>query len=721
MFGVTVVAVTKVIVAVCIGAFTCRKIPNASVTIRDFSFIIANILLPSLTFYNTAVSVNAELLLRSSVLIVFAVFVIGLGLVCAALASKVLYPVKNTGIPYELRKCLRYTLIYQNAEGSRASRKERRRNRKLQKQQQKQQERGERGQSQSQQQPQQQQEKLLRPVVCIVVSGELEKQRVEPEEILPLIEPPAVEYEEQPFYYYATMTACSIQNTVTLPLSLLQALAASLAWIDLAAGTSYIFIYSVFASAYLWSAGPVLVGRAKKETEKRRTIRKILEQHKKLQNCRDVATQTVLRRESSRMASPNFPISLPMPIPIGPVSTTTPPPAPLPPPSSSSSSVSSFSSAAVVAESVRVSVMDTIPTREPTGMMMKMMMGAHSTGEQVDLQASNDQAPPLLSAAQGFCQTFPYDWRKRGLIRVVYSQEFKDEDEAKPSMTSILASVARTIKNTVLRLLGTLAFTSVVAGVVVGIVPPLRWLVFEGPLSMVMDSIALVAAGSIPSSLLLLGGNLAGGAHQATTETEVRLREAEQNTEFPLDDDTEEPKYVEKYNAAHASIEFDEHASFTLIGLQQEEQRLRELQIQQQQQQQNGHDNQRGATSTSSSSEGYGMIKGALDLFSLNGVRKSFVFGVLFLRLLLMPTIGFTLVLALRAAVPSLFGGKTGHDVLLLVLLGELAAPTAINAALLFNSAQYMPGVWAKMMFFQYICCTLSFVLWCTLSLYFAG
>ncbi|EKF26040.1 hypothetical protein MOQ_010283 [Trypanosoma cruzi marinkellei] len=518
MFGVTVLAATKVVVAVCIGAFASQRIPNASVTVRDFTFVIANILLPCLTFYNIASSVNAELLIRCSVLFLFSLFVIGSGLLCGTAASKLMFRVSCSGIPHGLRHSLRYTLIYQDAEGRQVKRAARQRR----------------------------QSTSLKPVVCVLVSGALEKQQVEPEEVLPLLEPPGVEYEEQPFYQYASLIACSLQNTVTLPLSLLQALAESLAWIDLAAGTSFIFIYSLSTTASMWSFGPALVGRAQKETNKRRKIRELLELHNKLKGCCDVATQTEVNEETSLLASP--------------VGLNAPP------------FLNGKQSKAKFLSTIR-EVVSKATVHEEEGeenaSEMKPVATTHSTGEQTDI-------PPgawrwCLAPTPATVETFHYNWKERGLIRVMYARDFEDEAEAERRNRNMFFSFLLALKNICMRLLKTVAFTSLIAGLVVGLIPPLRWLLFEGPLSMLTDSIALVAQGSIPSSLLLLGANLMGTTNLTVPTPEVRFREAEQNTEFPLDDASADPKDMDDYNERHEVIEFDEHASFTLMSLQQQQ------------------------------------------------------------------------------------------------------------------------------------------------------
>ncbi|KEG12703.1 putative transporter [Trypanosoma grayi] len=685
MLGVTVLAVTKVIVAVCIGAFTSRKIPNASVTVRDFSFIIANVLLPCLTFYNTAVSVNAELLIHCSVLLVFALLLIGLGLLCGLLASKVLFRVRRTGIPHELRKSLRFTLLYSDASGMESSSSSSSRTRQWRKC-----------------------GVVLQPVVCVVVSGALEQQRVEASEVLPLIEPPGVEYEEQPFYHYASMLACSLQNAVTLPLSLLQALAVSLPWIDLPTGTSYIFIYSVIVSAYFWSAGPMIVAHAKSETDKRRTIREVLEVHQKLQSRRDAATQTEVHRAVSLVTSPNVQTvrMLPLPSQAAPSLTR----------AETTGTTTSGEAAHLNGTPATLNIGDADVDAAAAALALR------STGKQTDFQPNLDYT--VFAATSASCETFPYNWRERGLVRVMYERDFKDAAAAEKQDTNRLLDFLRGCKNVIVHLLQTLAFTSVVAGVVVGLVPPLRWLLLEGPLSMLMDSIALIAQGSVPASLLLLGSNLVGTSSLHDTVPEVHLREAEQNTELPLNDEGVDPSEVAAYNAQHAEIEFDEHASFTLANLQRDYAEMVAAAF------------SRGPTATSAeamreggaeavrkvpSSTNEGVMNYLHSIFSLHGIRKSFVFGILFIRLLFLPAVGFTLVLTLRSVMPVLFGGDQKQNVLVLVLLGELAAPTAINCTLLFNTQHYMPGVWAKMLFFQYIACTLSFVLWCTISLYISS
>ncbi|RNF03404.1 putative transporter [Trypanosoma rangeli] len=659
MFEVTVLAVAKVIVAVCIGAATSRQIPNASVTIRDFTFVIANILLPCLTFHNTASAVNVEVLIRCSVLFLFSLTAIGTGLLCGLVASKLMFRVSRTGIPKELQHSLRYLLTYRDAEGNNVHLGARH------------------GSNRGHQTP-------LRPVVCVLVSGTLETQKVEPEELLPLLEPPGVEYEEQPFYHYAALIACGLQNSVTLPLSLLQTMAESLAWIDLALGTSYIFIYSLVVSISVWGLGPAFVDRGKKETGKRRMIRELLELHKKLQHCCDAATQTEVHETLSLLVFPGVMTVAPLP-------------------SSDWPGALQPSTAAESAARNNVAYEDGVDDEAA----VLTVVAARRSGEQADV-------PPrpgrwFLAATPATCETFRYNWRERDFVRVVYLSDFKDEVETERQKGNALVDFGRSCKKVSLRLLQTLAFTSVVAGFIVAVTPPLRWLFFEGPLSMVMDSIGLVAQGSIPSSLLLLGTNLAGTSHTMTAAPEVRLREAEQNTAFPLADVSVDPTYAAAYNELHEAIEFDEHASFALKTLQQYEPVAVPMAT--------AYEGPAAATASVPSS---GVLRSLRRACALHGVRKGFVFGITFIRLLVVPAVGFAMVLLTQKAFPSLFGEQRRNNVLLLVLLGELAAPSALNATILFNARQYMPGAWSKMLFFQYITCALTFMLWCTLALWVA-
>ncbi|ESL08611.1 hypothetical protein TRSC58_03683 [Trypanosoma rangeli SC58] len=660
MFEVTVLAVAKVIVAVCIGAVTSRQIPNASVTIRDFTFVIANILLPCLTFHNTASAVNVEVLISCSVLFIFSLTAIGTGLLCGLVASKLMFRVSRTGIPKELRHSLRYVLTYRDAEGNDVHMGARY---------------GSDGDRRT----------LLKPVVCVLVSGILEAQKVEPEELLPLLEPPGVEYEEQPFYHYAALIACGLQNSVTLPLSLLQTLAESLAWIDLALGTSYIFIYSLVVSTSVWGLGPAFVDRGKKETGKRRMIRELLELHKKLQRCCDVATQTELHETLSLLTFPG--VMTVAPLPSSDWTGAVPPPT-------------------AVESAARNNVAHEKDGANDEAAVLAVV-AARRSGEQADVPPAPGRW--VLAATPATCETFRYNWRERDLVRVVYSSDFKDEVEAERRRSNTLVDFGRSCKKVGLRLLKTLAFTSVVAGFIVAVTPPLRWVFFEGPLSMVMDSIGLVAQGSIPSSLLLLGTNLVGTSHTMTVAPEVRLREAEQNTPFPLDDVSVDPVYAAAFNELHEAIEFDEHASFALKTLQQYDPVAVPMAV--------PYEGPAAATKSASSS---GAVRALRRACALHGVRKGFVFGITFIRLLVVPAVGFTMVLLTQNAFPSLFGDQRGNNVLLFVLLCELAAPTALNATILFNARQYMPGAWSKMLFFQYITCTLTFMLWCTLAIWVA-
>ncbi|CAD2213961.1 hypothetical protein AGDE_17143 [Angomonas deanei] len=111
---------------------------------------------------------------------------------------------------------------------------------------------------------------------------------------------------------------------------------------------------------------------------------------------------------------------------------------------------------------------------------------------------------------------------------------------------------------------------------------------------------------------------------------------------------------------------------------------------------------------------------GLSSAFSMKNVSKKFVWGLIVARLLVVPGLTFAFLVFLAKSMPFLFGGKGTEDrTLLLVLFSQVAAPTAINSALLYNSADFMTYPWAKMLFFQYLLCTLSTVLWTSLGLSF--
>ncbi|AAZ13321.1 transporter, putative [Trypanosoma equiperdum] len=646
MIADAVPAVTQVVFAICFCTGVSTFIPNLVETAKDMSVFVSHLLIPSLTFYNIATPLSVELLKKCSVLILFAALIVVLGVLIAQLASFFLFRVKNTGIPRDLQRSVHFKLLRRR--GRRES------------------DDGVSGKSTH--------------ILNIVVNGEREELPIEPRDVLERLEPPEEEYENEPFYCCAMTLALCVQNAVTIPLSLLQALAETLPWIDLEAGTAYIFMYSIVTICVVWGVGPVLVRRAKKTTDKRRIIRELMEQQRRLQNCHEATTQTEVSCTTSRLASPTFPM-------------LSDPPA----------NVDGSSGEARAGGPVHRSGVAPESSTSDRG------AARYSIGE---VNQSHDAARcpiVLLTTTPSTCQIFGCDLVETGQIRVISRSQFAREEAEANAGVSCLGSSMAWLKRTVVQLLRTPSFTSVILGVFVGIISPLKGLFVGGNLSPVMDILSALAKGSIPCSLFLLAANFMNPKATVPAPKPVRMRDAEQNTDFPLDDITVNRSFAETYYRERQDITFDIHASFTPAHLSQP-----------------GTGSAAGgradfapfATSTPATDPRKGFLTTLYDMFSLNGINKNFMFGVIVLRLIVMPAVGYGLVLAVLYISPSMLGGGSSQNVLLLVLLGQLASPSAINCNILFVAERYMPHVWAKMLFFQYVCCIVTLTGWYGLSIY---
>lgn len=823
LLSVTFQAVSKVIVAVLVGATCCNWIPNSATTMRDFGFLITNILLPALTVVNTAKSVDVEVLVNCSVLLFFGVFAILIGIGTATLMAHSLFGVgrDKTGIPPEMAGNVRLDLFDEEenhdtaaatesttnttttttaaagAGGTAAKKKKR----------------------------------PGVPYVAVILTAKLRDMGVSGHAVVGSLEVPGIEVEEYPFYHWGAWIACSIQNTVTLPLSLLQGLTDSVEWLDFSEGTAYIFVFSIAASLYIWAFGPVYVEWAQRESIKRRLIRQIILRHKAMLSTADALTQTDL---SYTLAHEPFSGELrPMDSfrygrsPVTDIAGSFGRPSNLSSgggldyPNSFRGRIGSVGSPAPSLLHPRpVAVTFNTPSINDS---MATGGGGGATPQRVDAGLQTDfsgawgspQQAPHSSPGIGGCQQLPYDWESSGLIRVRYEDQLSSRSD-QPSRLDRFASGAKRVGG---RLVRNLPFMSIVVGIVIGVTPPLRALFFDGGVfEMITDALTLIGQGNIPASLLLLGTNLVGATNVSADDeasaaaANRRMRDCEQNTDFPLVvvDDAEllgeAGRYAEWYNMIHQEMEFDEHASFSLHSYLQQQaadriaaaraeaaaararalavqsaaaaaaaalrpvSRLREgrgaagsgsdddtvssgSSIDHPHGRHHRHhrsddewvpgsgnapgndddddvDSANGDGSTAgTNADGNEVVKSIREsgfflelsrVLSLDGVKKKFVWGVIFERLVFNPFLGFLLVMFLVVAMPFLFGGRGNmNKTLLVVLFMELAAPTAINSNLLFHQRGYMTYQWAKMLFFQYILSTLTLVIWTTIGLEF--
>jgi predicted permease len=734
MLGVTFIAVSKVIVSVLIGVLTTGSIPNSKSTLRDFGFLISTVLLTSLTLSNTAQSVNLELLVRCSILIFFSCLMIVWGLIWGMVCSAILfrYNPDLSGIPVELRNDVRLELLFDEeedpAEGERASLPQ--------------------GYSASPHPPSKEvkEKKTPVPYVVVVLSEHLREVGVDGSDIVPALDVPDKSLESSAGYVWAMWVGCSTQNGVTLPISLLTNIASSVAFIDFAQAAAYIFVFAISYMLYLWAAGPAFVEQGEKASRKQRLIRELIAKHKRMTGRCDATTQTLSfpvnhvleydAEESEGRAIEDVVAEAPAREEDNPLS--------------GAGRESGFQSSRSAHRGKSTSTSAADDDDDSNSVSCSISTASFSsTSAQTDSNAlsgrdtrytsaavaiSVPDAPSVMSPktacryafTMATAEQLPYDWQRAGFIRVKYEHDMKALK--KRTFSEKMWSFGRAAWGLVRELMVNPPFLSVVAGIVVGVITPVRNLFFDGGvLEMVMDAITLIGQGSIPASLLLLGANLVGSAtgEGAVADSEdTRLRHAEQNTENKLRDEEwgllgEDRHFATWYEAEHESVEYDLHNSFSLETLRQLGQ---------------------GPTAyvAQSSGEGSGaprmpppqlqdederktrnaLLAGAQKTLSLQGISKRFVWGVIGIRLILAPAFSFVALIFMINTMPFLFGGRGTYDkTLIMVLLVELASPTAINSTLIFNARQFMTFPWAKMLFFQYILCTVTMVMWASMGL----
>lgn len=710
MFVATFIAASKVIVSVLIGAFTVKTIPSMTSTLKDFSFLISMVLLPALTVSNTSRSVDLAMLLRCSILIFFSMLLISLGLLCGLIMNSLLLRVKPgaSGIPLDLEPSVRLDLLRSLPSSSSPQPND---------------DAVESHHSASpsattttanDQHHHSGNGATGGPYVVLILGDHMRALGVDGHSIVPYLEVPDRSVEDYYGYWWGHLIGCSYQNGVTLPLSLLQNVALTVTWLDFAAGTAYIFVFSIVYMLYLWSAGPAMVSIAKKGAMKQRLIREGVMRHKKMSTKWSASTQTMPMRGGWD--------------PIGNVGVAR---GPMRLEASDPSCLSRDSSEDVEAPKVNL---HRRATAAPSGEAEDMASISLSLKQSF---AQTEAPSPLLGVPQSFgddknessgtedvdypdsiCERFPYDWETAGYIHVCYERDVQAMmSNAKTAQwRQVLESVWRITK----QLFVSPPFMSIVAGIVIGVVPPIRSLFFGGVLELIMDAVTVIGQGSIPSSLLLLGANLIGSTaavDTSATQTGVRVRNAEQNTLFPLsvgevrvlDVDLRGVELRDNSEDGEG-FSFNEHASFILSTTAP------------------------GAVSaTAAGSQGGGgsateqeagdskkttWMDGVRTALSLGHVKATFVWGIIVMRLVFAPAISFLVLISLIKVFPSLFGGSNSLDrTLIVVLITELASPTAINTTLIFNSQEFMTYPWAKMLFFQYLLCTITLVAWTSLGL----
>ncbi|KAG5508789.1 hypothetical protein JKF63_05288 [Porcisia hertigi] len=747
MLGVTFIAVGKVIVAVLIGALTSKSIPHSGTTLRNFGVLISTLLLPCLTLSNTAKSVDLDMLIGCSALIFFSIILIACGLLWGIVLASLFFRLKSkhSGVPKELCKDLRLEVCYDKvaAGGAHAD-----------------------GAPRTAPTKKSCTTRSV-PYVSMVLSEHFRDVGVDGSEVVNALEVPDEIQEEYAGYAYATWVGCSAQNGVTLPLSVLLNIASSVSFIDAAHCAAYIFVFAMSYMLYLWSACPAFVKAGQRAARKQRLLREILIKHKEMMGRCDAMTQTFSLpisevvggdedAEWSEMDNPEGEAQSSGESRKGVNTLTRSPPASSAPSAgrtiyrdkgTSTLGVGDETAAGALNDKASHPV-DSHTRLENPGRSLgnsltrtdRSFVGAcgrdSASGGKLKLSGSPVSMLPTATAERVYAMAtavqLPPDWVSTGLIRVRYESEMKAL--GKRTVSEKARQLGSALLGLTKKLMTSPPFLSVVVGIFIGIVPPLRGLFQGGPLEMVMDAITLIGEGSIPSSLMLLGANLVDSstdaAGSAAGATARRLRHAEQNTVYPLHPKDwqllgEGSAYARWYDAEHANIEFGLHKSFspqTLIhdgrlpASMMMPRGARASSIVPMAEHNNIDDDDERIDSGKTGRKSF--LFSVRRILSLQGTQPVFIWGIIVFRMLISPIFSFLLLMFLIHTMPFLFGGQGSLDkTLIMVLMVELATPTAINTTLLFNAYQFMTYPWAKMLFFQYILCTVSVVMWASIGL----
>jgi predicted permease len=252
-FITTTVTISQVLAAVVIGAAASSSVPSAKKTFRDFSYIVSTGGFACLLFSHMATSLSADLMQRSSVLLVFASLGIFVGYLCAVLFGRVFYRPSGADRGGSQRHPeLEITVDFP---------------------------------------------KGLAGIGRVVVEYAGES-GLPDEEIVKDLEAPLARFEEYVGYQTLAKTACCLQNATVLPLSLVSRLGVSPAvssWFNADDATTYIFVYNVVVSTVFWSWGFQATAGGAKVFREMRAIRLAIERYRTLTSRRSVSVTTPLR------------------------------------------------------------------------------------------------------------------------------------------------------------------------------------------------------------------------------------------------------------------------------------------------------------------------------------------------------------------------------------------------------------------------------------------
>jgi hypothetical protein len=751
-FFVTCAAMLQILVAVVVGAAACRGIPNVSPTLRDFSFVISRLLVPCLIGSHMIVSMSVTLLLDSMVLVVFSVLGICVGTLCARIVNLLLF----TPSECEWTEQLTANGITLMTVTERSVDSAERRTCTLT------------GSGKGRKGP---------PVLRVMVDSS--RCCLSDSEIYCLLHAPPSDWEDAVAYRCMCSIACSIQNTVVIPLSLIAPIASSVAWIDLSAAVTYLFVYNIVVTVFFWGMGTFTVLEAAEESRRLRERREVLQRIERLvANSYDAATQTLSETELQELSQWHHQQQRLF---------------------SMGGNRSSFAGSAAAAAVTQSSVVEinhssssilanpllfphddgsegvgAIVAKDPLGSSLSSVGSITGTGGSLEVarnrqnweqqrqqqqQVGDDGAADGNVGLRGRCEApalhvhrFRFDCRATRMVEIV-RQSHQSRHPHDPDVTVVASSSRRggtappaAVVVWLRRLLRTCAsfanppFVTTIVALLIGLLPFKSAMISLGPVRMVLDCMILVGAACVPASLLLLGANLSGLSGAPTT-MDVKLRHSSaQAQQLLLDEEGAGDLFLSSLVAAEQSfllVDFvsqePDMATATCVvdpshrGLADSFRRaqlapaapLAKVAVLRSSFFTTAREKLAAWANAAGLSSVWTFAKA---LLSIKGVVKAnLIVAVVVLRSVVIPGVSFILIhLCVRMNVfPSISAPQ--HNTLLLVLFLEVSAPSAINTALLFSMRQFSTKPFAKLLLYLYLSALWSVVLWLSVAMLYVN
>ena len=620
--------VAKIVVAVVGSAIASTQIPKPRETLKDFGFIITNVLLPCLFLGQMIEAVSYDLLMDSYILFVGAGMAVLIGYLGASLLTRFVFP--DTA-RFSTIEGVSMRLVVDRSAKALARHKKR----------------------------------LLSypreagmedvPPQCLIVRIPA---HVSPDEVMQTLVVPTKEQLSSIGYRTCVTIATMLQNTFVLPMSLLQSLVSnqgsSFDWIDLKQVTAYIFFFNIIITVAFWMVGPLIVRSGARLTAERQRISEIVARHTACMRKVSRATQTA--PEGADKASEE------------------------------------------VFDAVSYSWRD-----DSGDSIVVLRRGDASVDE---------DAAEVVGAAHTF------DWEK------------------------IKGNIAPLINAPLL---------SMFLGILLGMIPFTKEFLLHSHGRVLFDVCSLIGGGTVPASLFLLGCNLSTDfsvvaskavtykhfAHGSLLPAAVDEDSEYEYYEEPDEGDPDSPN-VPSSMGFNSNDRFRDNGSIAMTGAEltavADAQFLGKSFVK-------GQDPALAAVAASvlgdlevanaegaapqkkrkrkvpASAPATNAMPSPSKLYSLEGINTKFVLVLTLARLVVIPTILFAMTYALiKSGLVASIADPCGNLVLLTMLV-ELFAPSAINTALLFNMEQFMIREYSKALLYQYSFAVLTLMGWLMLTI----